>query len=186
MKINGSDLMVFATVGGKLKSIAYATNHVLDTQMNTKDTSTKDDGNGMWQNFEAGLMSWTMQTDNLMSDAAENGASVNDLFDIYLKREPIEVAFSLQTNNPDYSKKLDEPFVAPDGGWTPDTKNQYHGQALITSINVTAQNGEKATCSVTFTGCGNLQKMGAGIQAASTVALSAKSPVAVETATVKK
>lgn len=190
MKINGSDLMVFVTVGGKLKSIAYATNHQFQMQMNTKDTSTKDDGNGLWQNFEAGLMSWSLQSDNLMSDAAENGASVNDLFDLMLTRTPVEVAFALQVNNIDYSKKLDEEFVAPAGGWTPDPANQYHGKAIITSLTVNAQNGEKANSTVTLTGCGNVQKMGAGIQSkATTLSLNAKNPQPVETietATIKK
>lgn len=188
MTLNGSDLMAFTMVNGKLKSIAYATNHQLQIQMNTKDTSTKDNGNGMWSNFEAGLMSWTLTSDNLMSDSAENGASMNDLFEIMLTRKPVEVAFALQTDNPDYAQKLDTEFTAPEGGWTPDAKNQYHGKALITALNVTAQNGEKATAQVTFTGCGNLQKMGKGIEKAASAPYSAiKQPVAVaETATIKK
>lgn len=179
--INGSDLMVFAKKGDQLQSIAYATSHQLNVTMNTKDTSTKDNGNGMWQNSEPGLASWTLQSDNLMSDAAENGLSMNDLFDMFLNRVPVDVAFSLQTNNPDYSTKLDQEFTAPETGWTPDAANQYRGKALITSLNVTAQNGEKATASVTFTGCGNLQKVGKGIQGpqAKTASLAAAAPVAV-------
>lgn len=180
--------MAFANVNGTLKSVAYATSHTMDVTMQTVDTSTKDDGNGMWQNFEAGLMGWTMQTNNLMSDVAADGSSFNELFEAMLLREPIEVAFGLQNNNPDYSKKLNEEFKAPQGGWTPDTKNQYHGKALITSLNITANNGEKATASATFTGCGNLQKLGKGIESGSPAAasLAASDPLKVETAIIKK
>lgn len=188
-KIQGADLMVFAKKNDKLQSIAFATSHTLDVTMNTKDTSTKDNGNGIWQNSEAGLMSWTMQTDNLMSDVSENGLSMNDLFEMMLTRKPVEVAFALQGNNTDYSAKLDEEFTAPTEGWTPDTKNQYHGKALITSLNVTAQNGETAKASATFAGCGNLMKMGGGILSpAAAASLSAKgTPVTTtETATIKK
>lgn len=184
--LNGSDLMVFVTIGGKLKSIAYATSHQMNVNMNIKDTSTKDNGNGMWENAEAGLMSWDMSSNNLMSDSAQNGASMNDLFELMLTRTPVDVAFSLQINNIDYSKKLADVFEAPSGGWTCDAANQYHGKALITSLNVTADNGEKATASVTFKGCGNLQKMGKGIEksAASPMNLASGAPK-VETATVK-
>ena len=187
MTLNGSDLMAFAEKDGKLQSIAYATNHQLQVTMNTKDTSTKDNGNGMWQNFEAGLMSWTLQTDNLMSDSAENGLSMNDLFDMMLTRTPIVVAFSLQTNNIDYEKKLDEEFVAPKGGWTPDENNMYKGKALVTNFQMNAQNGEKATATATFTGCGNLQKIGSGIQKAAIAGAKATAvaPVLVSAATDK-
>lgn len=189
--INGSDLMVFAEKGGKLQSIAFATNHQLQVTMDTKNTSTKDNGNGMWNNFEAGLMSWTMQTENLMSATTSKGLSMNDLFDMMLSRTPVNTAFSLQKNNIDYTKKLDEEFVAPDGGWTPDETNMYKGKALVTSFQMNAQNGEKSTASATFTGCGNLQKIGNGIQKAATVAAPVGNPVAtvsaaVETAAIRK
>lgn len=197
MKINGSDLMVFADTGKGLKSVAFATGHTMDVTMNTIDTSTKDDGNGMWQNFEAGMMGWTMTTNNLMSDVATDGSSFNELFQAMLLRTPIEVAFALQVNNPDYSKKLNEEYKAPKGGWTPDPQNQYHGKAMITSLNITANNGEKATATATFTGCGNIQMLGAGIQSsiaaaaslANAAAVSATAAAAirdVETATLKK
>lgn len=196
MKINGSDLMAFVESNESYKSIAYATNHVLNVTMNTKDSSTKDNGNGIWQFFEAGLMGWTIQSDNLMSDSAGTGFSMDDLFEMMLKRTPIDVAFALQGNITDYTQKLDQEFVAPAGGWTPDKTNYYHGKALITSLNITGQNGENATASVTFTGCGNLMKVGKGLQKTAPVAdtgtpvmpvpSSSSSETKVETASIKK
>lgn len=162
--VNGSDLMAFVTVNGKLKSVAYATNHTLSVQCSTVDVSCKDFGNGRWQAVERGLQSWSVTSDNFMALEGENGASFNDLFDIYLMGDEVEIAFSLQTDNIDYSKKLGEEFVAPNDGWTYDASNCYKGKALITDLSITAQNGEKATFNVTFQGVGNLLKIGNGIQ----------------------
>lgn len=186
MILNGSDLMVFVNDGNKLKSVAYATEHQLSVNATMTDISTKDVGNGLWQAQELSLMSWTMNTSNLMSDSAENGLSANDLFDLMIKRQAVEVAFSLQTNNLDYSAKLNEEFKAPTDGWTCDASNQYHGKAYITDIQITATNGEKAQFTATFTGCSNLQKLGKGIEKAktNTVSLTTPTPV-VETATKK-
>lgn len=169
MILNGSDLMVFVNNGTSYNSIAYATSHTLDVSMDSTDISTKDNGNGIWQNSEPGMMSWSMSTENLMCDVAEHGMNINDLFDLMLKRTPVDVVFSLQTNNIDYASKIDTEFVCPDSGWTKDDTNNYHGKAYITSLSITANNGEKATCSATFTGAGGLMKAGAGIQKKTTV-----------------
>lgn len=164
MTLNGSDLMVFVQSGSTYHSIAYATNHTLEVSMNQVDSSTKDNGCGYWENSEPGMMSWTMSTENLMSDSAENGFSFNALFELMLKRETIEVVFALQSNTPDYAGKIDTEFTAPSTGWNPDTTNQYHGKAYITSLSCTATNGEKATYNATFSGAGALLKTGNGIQ----------------------
>lgn len=164
MTLNGSDLMVFVKNGTTYNSVAFATSHTLDVSMEQVDASTKDNGNGYWSNSEPGMMNWSMNTENLMSDTAENGLSYNALFELMLKRETVDVVFSLQTNNIDYASKLDTEFEVPSTGWTHDTTNNYHGKAYITSLSVTATNGEKATYSATFTGAGALLKAGAGIE----------------------
>lgn len=181
MTLNGSDLMLFITKDSKLQSVAYATSHSLEVNADTKDVSTKDNGAGRWQNYEIGMQSWTVSSDNLMSDSAENGLSFNDLYDIFLKREPVEVAFALQSNFTDLTTKLDEEWQAPSTGWTP-SDNRYHGKAIITSISLTATNGEKASFSCSMQGCGNLMKSNKGIQLAS---LSGNPVVKVPTATVE-
>lgn len=164
MTISGQDLMVFVKEGTTYNSIAFATSHTLDVNMEQVDASTKDSGNGYWQNSEPGMMSWSMSTENLMSDIAEHGLSYNALFELMLKRQTVDVVFSLQTNNIDYATKLDTEFEVPSTGWTCDASNNYHGKAYITALSVTATNGEKATYSATFTGAGALLKAGAGIE----------------------
>lgn len=175
MKIFGTDLMVF--VGGK--SVALAKNHTLEVTMNTSDTSTKDNGLGRWQDFEAALRQWTMSTENLVGDSQEQGLSIDDLMDLIISGEKVELVFALQTDIKDLLSKKDQEFKAPEGGWTPDKTNYYKGKALVTSLNIGAQNGEYATGSATFTGCSNLQKIGNGISGkAATLAAKAPAPVA--------
>ena len=164
MTLQGQDLMVFVKDGSGYKSIAFATNHTLEVSMEQIDASTKDNGVGYWSNSEPGLMSWSMSTENLMSDTAENGLSYNALFEIMLKRSTVDVVFSLQTNNIDFANKLNEEFTVPSTGWNYDATNNYQGKAYITSLNVTATNGQKATYTATFTGAGALLKMGKGIE----------------------
>lgn len=183
--INGSDLMLF--IDGT--SIALATNHTLQVTMATKDTSTKDNGLGMWSNFEAGLMSWNVSSENLMSVASSNGKSINEVFDLYLQRKPVKVVFGLQSNNQDFTQKLETEWDVPDGGWKPDTANHYEGDALITDFSINAPNGEKATASISLTGCSNLKKIGNGIQKATVAGKGeavAPVPSNVETAALKK
>lgn len=163
MIINGSDLMVFLQKGtgttGKMVSVAYATNHVLNVTMNTQDISTKDNGAGIWQDFEAGLLGWTLQTDNLLGDTGGQGNSITDLFDRMVSRVPVDIKFALKSNQAGTDGDV------PAGGWEPNSSNYYGGKAIITSLNVTAQNGEKATASATFQGCGPLKKTGQGFAA---------------------
>ena len=155
--------MVFAKVDGKYQSIAYATSHSLSVTRETVDSSTKDNGNGQWSTAEKGIASWEMSTSNLMASKSENGLSFNTLFDEFLKGTEVELIFSLQTNIDKYDSS-DTEFVAPQTGWTPDETNCYKGKAIITSLNVTAENGQKANYEATFTGCSQLLKVGEGIK----------------------
>ena len=164
MLLKGNDLMLFANDGKKYTSIAYATNHTLELSADTKDVSNKDMGNGCWSSSEIGMYSWSTSSENMVSDGAENGHNYNTLFDMFLKREKVKIAFSLQTDNIDYAAKLDSEYSAPAEGWTYDAANHYEGDAIITSLSLTAQNGEYATYTVQFQGCGALKKIGNGIK----------------------
>lgn len=183
-KIAGQDLMLFVkTSDNTLKSIAFATNHTLSTSMETIDNSNKDEGCGRWQSSTPGLMQWSCTSENLMAEQATNGHTFNSLFDVYLKREPIQVAFALQKDYSDLTTKLDTDWEAPTTGWSP-SENQYTGSALITNLEVTATNGQVATYSITMQGVGNLKKVGNGIVATASLS-SGKAVGSVETA-VKK
>lgn len=173
MTLNGSDLMLFVEKDSKKQSIAYATNHTLEINADTKDISTKDNGNGIWQNAEVGMMSWSTSSENLCCLNDPHGLGYNDLVELMLKRQPIEVCFALQSSITDYTDKIDKEFEVPSTGWSHDASNNYHGKAIITSLSLTAQNGEKANYTVQLQGAGALLKAGAGIKAATVAGKSA-------------
>lgn len=149
--IKGSDLMLF--VQGK--SIGYATNHTLSINTDTKETSTKDNG-GKWQANEAGILSWSTSSENLMSNDQE-GIGYADLVEYMCNRTPIEAVFSLEGDSDLPDNKLDK---VPENGWNPLESDGYVGTVIITSIELNAPNGENATFTVQFTGVGALYENG--------------------------
>lgn len=149
--------MVFVEVGGKAKSIACATNHTLDINMETISTSCKD-STGRFDTSEPGLTSWSMTTENLCSDCTK-GATESDLADILFSRLPVKVVFGLEGDSQNF---LEGKVDAPAAGYSPKTTGavQYSGMAYITAFQKTAQNGQIATFSATFTGTGPIEKAG--------------------------
>ena len=149
--IKGGDLMLF--VNGK--SIAFATNHTISINADTKETSTKDNG-GFWQVSEVGMLSWTCTSENLMGDPMA-GIGFDELFDIMIARKPVTGIFALEGNSTNFiDQKLG---AAPTTGWTAKTDDGYTGQLIITSLEKNAPNGDNATMKVSFTGVGELKKV---------------------------
>lgn len=162
--IQGGDMMLFIKKGTDYKSIAFATNHTITINLETKETSTKDNG-GKWQTSEAGIMSWTANSENLMGNESQ-GFSYDELFALMIAREPIDVRFALEGDSTDYAaNKLD---TVPTGGWKPATK-YYEGKALITALTKNAPNGDKASFTCDLTGIGALTSNGTPGKAASSV-----------------
>ena len=169
--IQGGDMMLFIKKGSDYKSIAFATNHTITINLETKETSTKDNG-GKWQTSEAGIMSWTANSENLMGNESQ-GFSYDELFALMIAREPIDVRFALEGDSTDYAaNKLD---TVPTGGWKPATK-YYEGKALITALTKNAPNGDKASFTCDLTGIGALTSSGSPGKAASTVSPSNGKP----------
>ena len=169
--IQGGDMMLFIKKGSDYKSIAFATNHTITINLETKETSTKDNG-GKWQTSEAGIMSWTANSENLMGNESQ-GYSYDELFALMIAREPIDVRFALEGDSTDYAaNKLD---TVPTGGWKPATK-YYEGKALITALTKNAPNGDKASFTCDLTGIGALTSSGSPGKAASTVSPSNGKP----------
>ena len=154
--IQGGDMMLFVKKGTDYKSIAFATNHSITINLETKETSTKDSG-GKWQTSEAGIMSWTANSENLMGNESQ-GYSYDELFALMIAREPVEVRFALEGDSTDYNaNKLD---TVPTGGWKPVATKYYEGKALITALTKNAPNGDKASFTCDLTGIGALTANG--------------------------
>lgn len=149
--IKGGDLMLF--VNGK--SIAFATNHTISINADTKETSTKDNG-GFWQVSEVGMLSWTCTSENLMGDPMA-GIGFDDLFALMIARKPITAVFALEGDSTNFiDQKLG---AAPTAGWKPKTDDGYTGQVIITNLEKNAPNGDNATMKVSFTGVGELKQV---------------------------
>lgn len=147
----GGDLMLF--VDGK--SIAFATNHTITINADTKETSTKDNG-GVWQVSEVGMLSWSCSSENLMGDPMA-GIGYDELFEYMIARKPITGVFALEGDYPNFvDGKLG---AAPANGWTAKANDGYTGQMIITSLEKNAPNGDNATMKVDFTGVGELKKV---------------------------
>ena len=145
-KVQGGELMVF--LNGH--SIAYATNHTLTVGSETADTSNKDEGAGGWASSEVKLLNWSMTTENLYTESG-NGYMYGHLFQAMTNKEPVTILFGHKAQTAD---------EVIDGGWTPASgmllQNTYSGKAIISDLSLTAQNGEYATFTATFTGVGAL------------------------------
>ena len=142
--IKGGVLMLFIDD----KSVPLATSHTLTINANTTDSSNKDVGGGMWASSEVTQYTWEASTDNLYST---NG--VSSLYAKMIAGTPVDAVFGIKTE----ASTADLPAG---GSWTKPSTNCFSGKVIITSLEVTAQNGENATFTATFTGYGELEWTG--------------------------
>ena len=137
----GTDLMLFKDG----VALAASTSCKLTINANTLETSSKD--SGKWTSNQPAKLSWNCSSDNLFT--IEDYTS---LMDACIARTPIEVQFST-VENPNSDTGM------PEGGWQPKT-NGYKGEAIITSIDMNAPDGDNATYTISMTGSGALAKVG--------------------------
>ena len=148
-KVKGGMLM--AWVSGA--TVAFATSHTLRVNAQTSDTSNKDEGGGDWASNEVNLLDWSIDSSNFYSYNGE-GMNYEDLFDIMVAKTQVDLKFTRRTSP--------ETTTVPTSGWTADTTVPwYAGKAIITSLELTAENGDYSRYNVTFTGVGELKKTSA-------------------------
>lgn len=155
--IEGSDLMLFVSGASGYRSVAFATNHTLNISTSVSDTSNKDVGAGLWSSTAVRQLSYTISTENLYSIGA-----YDKLFDAMIAKTPLKVCFA-----PKNASEATAEGNAPASGWTPDAASaatHYEGEAVITSLNVTAQNGDNATFTAELAGVGALTKVTSAAQ----------------------
>ncbi|MCR8874890.1 phage tail protein [Phocaeicola barnesiae] len=145
--VRGSDLMLFD--GTTNKAFAFATNHTLELSGDVLETSSKD--SGKWKSNQITKLSWTITSENLYSEE-----DYDDLVEKMIARDEFDVIFAIAGN-------ADSDAGVPEGGWTPKANSGYKGKAVITSISVSAQDGQNATYSVNLQGTGALEKITASV-----------------------
>jgi len=140
--IYSGDMMLFAgSTSGATQPIAFSTSAKLSIKAATRSVSSKD--SGVWDESLAGKLSWEVSSDALYSMGTTGTTNeANDLYALMIARTPIYVAF------------------AKVGGttpsWTVATSVKYTGQAIITGLDITANDGDNVTYSISMTGTGAL------------------------------
>ena len=146
--VKGSSLMLFK--GGK--SLAHATSHKFT--VTGKTTSTSDKDCGLWQNAEMTGLSWEITSDNLYTVG-----EYDSLFKSLVAGSQVDVIFGVPS---DYKVEgLTDEDTGDTGGWTAPTTSMYQGKALISSLAATANSGDNATFTATFTGVGAIKQVAA-------------------------
>lgn len=136
--------MIF--VGGK--SIAYATSHSLSLGSSTVESSTKD--SGPYEGAEVNKLSWEISADHLFVIE-----EFDSLVAQWKSKQAVTLVWGKRAEDPEQGCPADGDIA----NWTPAADWQYTGKAYITSLNVNAPNGDKASYSVTFKGDGDFKKV---------------------------
>lgn len=139
--ITGDKLMLFATDGAEVLPIAFGTSCNIDMSADTIDTSNKMSGN--WKEYLTGQLGWTVSCDSLLSMTTGH-LSFKALKKLMANRTPIPVVIA---------KAIAD---ATEGDFTAG-EEYVKGEAIITSLNMTASNNEICTSSVTLQGTGELE-----------------------------
>lgn len=148
--IKGGTLMVFyAKRNGQAlhtpKSIPLATSHTLRISAETSEVSNKDIADA-WAANDVTKFSWEATTDNLYCDAG-----MEELFGIMKSKQSVCIYFAPKT-------EAEGTPLPVSGTWTTSTTKGFKGWAIISSLEINAQNGENATYSATFTGVDKLEQ----------------------------
>lgn len=141
---NGSDLMLFIQNGTGFTSIAYATSCSIETSAETTQTASKDH-TGKWQTSVVKAFSWTASSEHLYADKQTNGFDL--LFTAYTAAKPIQIYFTVKSGD----TMTGDSWIKGEGG--------YKGSVLITSLSVSAPDGDNATFSCSMTGNGPIEKV---------------------------
>lgn len=142
--VKADDLFLFLTSGNTV--LAFATSAQLQIDGETMDTSNKMSCS--WVSNLAGKNSYSISADALYTK--KTGAmSFDALMELMLKRETVDWAMGTITSGS---------TCEGDGTFTLDEAEIYYsGEALITSLSLSAGNNEIANCSVSLTGSGAIE-----------------------------
>ena len=135
----GDKLMLFVTDGSGTLPIAFGTSCNIDLSADTVDTSNKMSGN--WKEFLTGQLGYTISSESMIS-FKEGHLSFKKLKDLMASRIPVDfIMAKAKETNGDFTKDAEV----------------VKGKAIITALNMTAQNGAICTSSCTLQGTGPLE-----------------------------
>lgn len=147
----GNLLNLFIHNGTNWVALAHGINHSLSRSNETTSVSSKD--MGIHDQQEVTASSWNMSGEYLFT-----AGNANIIMDMADKAEPYSICFAkvAQTEWSDGIQPVTD--ISTNATWTVGSTWVRYGDALVTSCEITANNGETATISVEFTGSGALLK----------------------------
>jgi hypothetical protein len=136
--VKGQNLRIFLGNGGS-KPLAAALSCDLNIQLNVQAYPTKDD-EGAWTNNVAVSLAWSVKAQAAIQDTEDTGAmDAPSLLDLVGQ----VVYVQLCTTSGDMNREVEGlPMVA--------------GEAILSDVNITAQNRQRSEYEITLTGCKNM------------------------------
>ena len=148
--IKGDNLLLYLTSGKTV--VAYATSVSVQVDSESIDTSSKF--SCKWSSAMGGKAGYTISCDALYS-SNQDGISFDQLLEYMVSGEQVEWYLGEEQ---EYSGSCTSNPHTLDTGAT-----YYNGKAVITSCSLEGGNNEIASCSITMTGAGPIDKNGAKI-----------------------
>lgn len=167
--IKGKELMVLidpTDVGGSFNgymTIAYATSHTLDVGTSFESVATKDD-NELYQYQEPNGQNWSVKTENLVPvDTSDDSSNLYaDLLSIMRSGQKVMLWFGYVKGSAGVERKGRNWNDSSLQGGTASEYNEVTfedggtGEAIITSIEMNAENKGNVSYTATFTGVGKI------------------------------
>lgn len=143
----GDDIMLFDDKG---KSLAFGKSHSFKSGVETQEISSKD--SGIFTLKKPTKFNWSISAEHMYTEGA-----YDKLFDAMMEMQPITVFFGQK--KPEANDKTVADGDLPN--WSANTPTQSTirtGKVIITSLELSAQNGDNCTFSVEFEGVGKISK----------------------------
>ena len=159
----GEQLQVFFGSGSTLEVIAASTSCSINVNADTIDVSSKD--SGRYGSNIAGKISWDVSADALFTipSSGDSRYGYTKLMDSLISGEALDISWASVSNFAEANAASDQ-SADEDGNVFTATRKQtsakdlYSGKAVVTSLQLTADNGSLSTYSVTFAGKGKITK----------------------------
>jgi predicted secreted protein len=143
--LDGTDLIL--SVGGG--ALAFSTGCKMTTQTETGERVTKEAASGKWKEKYVKSYSESISADSVVcTDGTTDAPTYDQLKDLQLSGKPVDVSYN----------------VREAGSRSGKTTGGYKGKFIITSLDLDAQAGDDAKCSIQLENCGKVEKQATGLQ----------------------
>lgn len=149
--IQGNKLNLYLTSAQTI--VAYGTNASLQIDTETVDTSSKF--SCRWSSAKGGKSNYTINCDSLYcSNTSGSSISFDNFIQMMVAGDQVEWYLGQESG-------VTEGTACEDNPHTLDTDHTYYnGMAIVTSCSLEAGMDDAASCSITLTGAGEIQKNG--------------------------